>query len=104
LLIIDAELCEPPSEVVLFRDITLYSNCLLGQKVLLECDKEYRDFYYKWLKNRCAFDYVYDFVKPKSEYGISIRTKKEIANIQIESINYSNLNDIIRRLSILCSQ
>jgi hypothetical protein len=72
--------------------------------VLLECKKEYRDFYYKWLKNTGAYDFVYDFIKPKSEYGISIRTKKEIANIRIESINYNNLNDIISRLSILCPQ
>ena len=96
MLIIDAELTEPPSQVYLFRDITLYSSCFLNFEVLVECEKKYRDYYYKWLKNNNAYDFVYDFIKPKTENGISIRTKR--GNITVESINYNNLNEIISKI------
>lgn len=96
MLIIDAELTEPPSEVFLFRDITLYSECFLKHKVLVECEKQYRDYYYKWLKNNNAYDFVYDFVKPRTEYGVSIRTQK--ANIVCEKIDYNNFAFILSNL------
>ena len=96
LLIIDAELSAPPSEVTLFRDITLFSSCFLKKDVILECKKEERDYYYKWLKNRGSWDFVEDMVKPRSEYGLSIRTNK--ANIVIPRINYNNFEVIMKNL------
>jgi len=98
MLIIDAELTAPPSEVTLFRDITLFSHVFLEKTTVIECRKDERDFYYKWLKNRCAWDYVEDFIKPNTEIGISIRKKK--ANICVEKINYQNFNLIIQSLMI----
>ena len=97
MLIIDAELTEPPSEVYLFRDITLYSTCFLDAKVLVECEKKYRDYYYKWLKNNNAYDFVYDFIKPRTEYGVSIRTQK--ANIICEKIDYNNFHLILQQIN-----
>jgi len=97
-VIIDAELTAPPSEVVLFRDITMYSNVFLKKPVLLECRKEERDFYYKWLKNRASWDFVADFIKPNTELGISIRKYK--ANIIVERISYQNFDMIINKLTI----
>jgi len=96
LIIIEADLSAPPSEVTLFRDITLYSHCFLKKNVVLECKKEERDFYYKWLKNKCSWDFVYDMVKPFSENGISIRKKKGIINV--DRIHYYNYQDVIKRL------
>lgn len=98
MVIIDAELTAPPSEVVLFRDITMYSNVFLKKPVLLECRKEERDFYYKWLKNRASWDFVVDFIKPNTELGISIR--KDKANIIVERISYQNFDMIINKLTI----
>jgi hypothetical protein len=96
MVIIDAELSAPPSEVCLFRDVTLFSNFFLKRDIVLECPKEYRDYYYKWLKNMCAWDYVLDFVRPRSELGITIRTNS--ANISIEKIDYTNYSRIINDL------
>ena len=96
MLIIDAELSAPPSEVCLFRDITLYSTVFLKKSIVLECPKEERDYYYKWLKDMCAWDYIDDFIKPKSEFGISIRPSK--ANIVIDRIMYENFYTIINSL------
>lgn len=93
MLIIDAELTAPPSEVVLFRDITLFSHVFLKKTTVIECRKDERDFYYKWLKDKCAWDYVEDFVNPLTEEGISMRPRK--ANIIVNKIDYNNLNHII---------
>jgi len=97
LLIIDAELTAPPSEVSLFRDITLYSTCFLEKDVVIECPKKERDFYYKWLKDRCAWDYVLDMVRPRTELGLSLRSSK--ANIIVSRISYSNYQEIISKLN-----
>ena len=99
MVIIDAELSAPPSEVCLFRDITLYSNFFLKKEIVLECPKEERDYYYKWLKNMCAWDYVLDFVNPDTEIGITIRPNK--ANILIDKIDYGNFNTVIYKLQNL---
>ena len=61
-LLIDAKLTEPPSEISVFRDITLYST-FLNYDVLLECEEDVKDLYWYWLRNRGAFDYVSDIVK-----------------------------------------
>lgn len=97
LIIIDAELSAPPSEVCLFRDITLFSSCFLKKNVILECKKEERDYYYKWLKNRGSWDFIEDMVKPNTEYGFSIRPQK--ANIVVPRITYYNFQKIISGLS-----
>lgn len=99
MVIIDSKLTAPPSEVCLFRDITLFTQSFLQEKVVLECRREERDFYYNWLKNKAAWDYVEDFIQPESENGrISIRTKG--GNITIDRINYQNINFILQRLGI----
>ena len=98
MVIIDAELTAPPSEVSLFRDITLYSNCFLEQKVVIECMREERDYYYKWLKDKCAWDYVEDMIRPRTEEGFSLRIKR--ANVVVPRISYQNYVEIIKRLNI----
>jgi hypothetical protein len=95
-LIIDAELTAPPSEVILFRDITMYTNVFLDQKILVECHKEERDFYYKWLRNKCALDFVEDFVKTNTVKGLFLRKKR--GNINVDRINYYNFNEIIYKI------
>lgn len=99
MLVINAELTAPPSEVTLFRDITLYANTFLDQEIVIECPREERDFYYKWLKQKCALDFIEDFVKNNTVEGITIRREK--ATIKVERINYSNFQNIIRRIEYL---
>ena len=96
LLLIDAELSAPPSEVTLFRDITLFSACFLKKDVILECKHSEQDYYYKWLKRRGSWDFVEDIVSPKTEYGLSVRPSR--GNITIPRITYNNFSFIIERL------
>ena len=92
-VIFEAYLSEPPSSVHCFRDATLYAACLAKLNVLIECDQDNKDFYYTWLKNNGAYDFVDEIVEVGIEKGYRIGTFK--ANLQIERIDYSNLNTVI---------
>jgi hypothetical protein len=97
-VIIEADLCAPPSEVALFRDITLFSHCFLKKNVVIECERNQRDFYYKWLKDKSSWDYVYDMITPCTENGITIR--KSSARIVIPRIDYTNFTRVINSLQV----
>jgi len=96
LTLISSDLCEPPSSTACFRDITLYSSCFLDAEVLLECEKENADLYWKWLREKGAWDFVEDIVEAGQEYGVSIRPQK--GNISVPRIYYDNLNFIVGSL------
>ena len=98
-LLIDAKLTEPPSEISVFRDITLYSTTFLNYDVLLECEEDVKDLYWYWLRNRGAFDYVSDIVKIGSETGITIR-QQEKADIVLKYLRTEQLQLIINKLRI----
>lgn len=92
-LIIDADLTNPPSEISVFRDITLYSKVFLELDILLECESDHKDIYYYWLKNRGAFDYIDDFVNSDQESGITIRSSN--ATITLKCLRVEELNKVI---------
>jgi len=92
-VIIDADLTNPPSEISVFRDITLYSKLFLEHDILLECEREDKDLYWYWLKNRGAFDFIDDFVSHNQEHGITIRPK--LATITLKYFRVEELNKVI---------
>lgn len=97
-LIIDADLTNPPTEISVFRDVTLYSKIYLNYNILLECRRDDRDIYYYWLKNRGAFDYVDDFIDKYEESGVTIR---EVGGtISIKFFNAQELNSVISLLKL----
>lgn len=95
-LIIDADLTNPPTEISVFRDVTLYSKTFLKCDILLECHRRHRDIYYYWLKSKGAFDYIDDFIDFGDECGVTIRA--EYGTICVEYITSSQLNQIISLL------
>ena len=97
LVSISSYLCEPPSKVTCFRDVTLYSSCLLGNSNILECEEEYKDLYWEWLKRYGAWDFIEEIVSPNYPADISIRESS--ASITVDRIGYRNLNFILNRLS-----
>lgn len=96
LVSISAKFCEPPSETLCFRDVTLYSSCILGNTNLLECPLEYKDIYWRWLKQKGAWDYIEDIIERNQEMTISIRRKK--GSITTPSIRCENLHSILAAL------
>ena len=100
-LIIDAELTEPPSEVSVFRDVTLYSKVFLSMYVLLECDQDMKDLYWYWLKKRGAYDFVDAILTPGEELGISIRYRK--GNVTVHRLTVETLQFTLDRIKVLSS-
>lgn len=100
LLLIDSELTEPPSCVVLFRDITLYATVFKKMEIILEADPVMTDYYYKWLKGFGAFDFVKDIMDYDEEVGKTIRCAYGMrsANVKVRSIGYHNFQRIIRSI------
>lgn len=100
LLIIDAELTAPPSVTELFRDITLYATLFKKKEVIIETSPQMKDFYYKWLKSRGAFDFVKDIVDYEREQGFTIRYKYSPfkGNVKVRSLGYHNFQRILAKL------
>lgn len=99
-LIIDSNLCEPPSEIYPFRDVTLYAKTFIFDDVLLRCKSGTRSYYWKWLKKNGAHDFISYLIKDSElEKGFLIAPRD--ANLNIQLISYSNLHFIISSLKSL---
>lgn len=98
-LIVDADLTEPPSETSVFRDVTLYAKTFLDHDVLIECERDVVDLYWYWLKKRCAFDFVDDFVDMGTEFGIRLNSRG--GSIVVRRLTAESLNFVIGRLTAM---
>lgn len=99
-LIIDSNLCEPPSEIYPFRDVTLYAKTYIFDDVLLKCKTGTRTMYWNWLKRYGAHDFISYIIRDiEEEEGFLIAEKK--ANLNIQKISYDNLYYIISVLKSL---
>jgi hypothetical protein len=96
-LIIDSSLCEPPSEIYPFRDVTLYAKTFIFEDVILKCPDGTRSLYWNWLKNYGAHDFISYLIKA-SDYESGLFMGPKHANILVESINANNLNFIMSNL------
>ena len=71
-LIINSLFSEPPSEISCFRDVTLYGKTFIFDDVLIKCAKGTRSFYWKWLKNHGAHDFVSCLILEHEEEPLSV--------------------------------
>ena len=97
-LIIDSFLCEPPSEVSCFRDVTLYGKTFIFEDVLLRCSSGTRSLYWNWLKKNGAHDFISYLLKENEEESCFLISNRR-GNVNIKSINSENLNFIISCLN-----
>ena len=94
LIILDAELSDPPSSRTCFRDTTLYVDLFLDADIVVECRRSMFDFYWYWLKQGGATDYVSQLVRRGEEHGISIR--KDIGGtLTLDRLNESTLPKVV---------
>jgi hypothetical protein len=97
-LIIDSSLCAPPSDVSVFRDVTLYGKIFIFDDVLVQCERGTRSCYWDWLKSFGAHDIVsYMICDNEKEHGFKLSPQK--GNLNVDSINAFNLNFIIAALN-----
>ena len=99
-LIIDSDLCEPPSEVACFRDVTLYGKIFIFEDVLLRCRTGTRSLYWNWLKAHGAHDFVSALILDH-EVESGFKISPSLGNLSIDRINAFNLNSIISRIRSL---
>ena len=85
-LLIDCILTAPPSEIGAFRSVTLYATVFKKYDCLIVANSDEIDYYYKWLKNKGAYDFIKQFVLPQTETGKMLNFKR---------ITYNNLNNVI---------
>jgi hypothetical protein len=94
-LLISGELTAPPSEVSAFRTLTLYATTFKKLDCLVEVQCGEVDFYYKWLREKCAMDFVQAFVTIGEAPGFRLNHEK------IKKLTYNNLNDLIFVVSMI---
>lgn len=94
-LLISSELTAPPSEVSAFRSLTLYATTFKQLDCLVEVEKDQKDFYYKWLKDKYALDFVKEFVYIGETTGFRLQYSR------IKKLTYNNLNDLIFLISMI---
>jgi len=90
-LIIPAELCEPPSEGLMFRHLLMVSKYDLLYCNLVFCQEDMVDLYYHYMKKKFIFDFVDDIVTQK-ERGYFLNIKYVCAE---------NVNNVIENLRLL---
>ena len=99
-LIMNSLLCEPPSEICCFRDVTLYGSVYVFEDILLSCKQGTRSMYWKWLKDHGAHDFISYLIRDdETEPGFTMGERK--CNINVDRIDYINLNYIIQCLGTL---
>ena len=94
LVIIDSELSDPPSSRTCFRDATLYASVFRDFDVLVECAPDRLDFYWYWLKQGGALDFVDQLVFFGEVSGTSIR-KDTGGNLNLQRLDEASLTKVV---------
>ena len=103
-LIIPASLSEPPqNDQLMFRFLTQRAKTDLKLDVLLECEKEAIDLYFKYLKRKGLFDYIDDILSlPHKEDGIRLSYQLEYPKtILVRAITFQNVNNLVGQIITL---
>jgi len=97
IIIIKNDLIFPPSEISVFRDITLYTKVYTEHDVVIESEPHHVDTCYKYLTAHGAFDYVDDIIHPGEEAGVIVSDTTPCA-VHARRFWSGNLNRILASL------
>ena len=100
LVIISADLCNPPSDILMFRFLTQAVKTNLNSDVILEAQQEAIDIYYKYLVKKGAFDYI-DDIQPSftKEEGIRLDIEPNFPkSIITKSITFQNVTNLLGQI------
>ena len=92
---------EPPTESLAFRGLCLHSQMQGEQSIfLLEAEREFQDFYYKWMKRHGMHDFIEDIIYPEDKVqGLRICQKHVMSpELVIKKIAWDNLNFILSKI------
>lgn len=99
-LVVHAPLSEPPTESLPFRYVISCASRNCGMDVLLECETEARDLYWRFLKEQGMFDFVNDIVSPFEERGLRLDVEKRglEASVIVNYIRFENQVSIVENI------
>ena len=100
-LIINACLSEPPTESLYFRYLTLVARKNLDYNVLIESERELKDLYFKFLREKGAMDFENEIIAPEDrEDGVRIDISNNYSKtIIVGRIDCSNVINLIGQIS-----
>ena len=100
-LIIFAPLSEPPTELVVFRDLTLFADTFLHFNVLIDAPQDEKDLYYFWLKKHGCYDFVRAILRTdEKENGISLSSiENRPKRIKTDRITCNNLRVLLSKIA-----
>ena len=103
-LVIFSGLSEPPSEPLYFRYFTAVAKVDYCYDVLIESEKDYIDMYYKYLKEKGLYDFVYEIVTPEDNVDairvdIENNYPRTILTDKITSYNMDSLVNSLKSLT-----
>lgn len=97
IVLVKHDLLFPPSEIGVFRDITLYTKMHTNYNILIESSPEHIDTCFKYMMRTGAFDYVDDIVKPGEEHGVLISDTRP-CSVHVRRFWAGNLHRVLRDL------
>jgi hypothetical protein len=97
-LIINGDIVNPPSSITCFRELTLIAKKAIRLQVFIECQQ--KDYYFKYLKNFGAMDYIDDILLPGEETGMRIDNELHFSpTIYVtDHIDHYNIRDVLNAL------
>ena len=96
-LIINADLCNPPTSRLSFRELTFYAHVFCGYSVVLETDNN-KDMYYNYLKG-WPMEFVEDILQVGEESGLRIDAESNYApTVLADSITSGNVCHLLECL------
>lgn len=102
-LIVAAQLCEPPSDFLMFRFLTQTAKVNFSSNVLVESPKEMIDIYFKYLRSKGLYDYI-DEILPAftKESGIRIDTEPNFPKtVVVKAVRFENIHNILGQIKLL---
>ena len=99
-LVVHAPLSEPPTESLPLRYGRSCASRNCGMDVLLECEDEVKDLYWRFLKEQGMFDFVNDIVSPFEERGLRLDVEKRglEASVIVSYIRFENQINIVESI------
>ena len=93
------------NEGLYFRYLTMVTSLNLGLDVLVESQKQQRDYYFNLLKKKGLYDYVMEIVTPEErEEGIRLDTDMNFPlSVTAENISVDNVMSLIIQIQSLVS-
>lgn len=102
-LIIAASLVNPPTESLAFYFLTMTTKSQMKFSNLLEVEKEFKDIYYHFIKDKRIHDYISEIITPEEDQmGIRLDLDYNFPlTVKTDRICFTNVQNILGQLNNL---